>query len=121
MMDREARRFRRDCARHLGERTGTAIRYSHALRRRAVAWAKRRHEAGAAVAAIARELGLRPRTLRLWLREPTRKPCLRRLALDLAPGLPAPLPGPAVLVTPQGFRVEGLGLADLVSLLRGLR
>jgi len=66
-MDREARRFRHDAARHIGDRKGTAIRYTPTLRQRAVGIARRRRRSGSAVAAIARELGLRPDALRLWL------------------------------------------------------
>ncbi len=117
MMDSEARTFRQAAARHIGDRTGTAIRYSPALRGHAVAFAQRRGRPGVPVAAIARELGLRPRVLRLWLQEPRTKPRLRRVALEAAAS--APRPGPPVLVTPHGFRVEGLDVTSLVTLLRG--
>lgn len=122
-MNSEARQFRQAAARHLGDRTGTAIRYSPALRRRAVRFAHRHRRAGVPVAAIARELGLRPRGLRLWLLEPRTKPRLRRVALAASPAASAPRPEtttPPVLVTPRGFRVEGLDVAALVTLLRGL-
>lgn len=119
-MDTEVRRFRRDSVRHLGTRSGTAVRYTPALRRRAVGYARRRRDAGVAVAAIARELGLRPRTLGVWLREPTRTPRLRRVTLDPESAVTGP-GGRGVLVTPQGVRVEGLEVPDLVTLLRGLR
>ncbi|MGH7346949.1 MAG: hypothetical protein ACREK4_18720 [Candidatus Rokuibacteriota bacterium] len=71
--------------------------------------------------ALARELGLRPRALRLWLQELRSKPRLRRVAVGAGPEVAAPGPNTAVLVTPQGFRVEGLGFEALVTLLRGLR
>ena len=115
-MDAAVRRFQQDAAHHLGHRTGTAIRYTPALRRRAVAIARKRRGAGVAVAAVARELGVRPRALRLWLQSPTR-PRLRCVAIAKAPVAVADRP---VLITPQGFRVEGLGAADLVALLRAL-
>ncbi len=118
MMDSDARTFRQAAAQHLGNRTGTAIRYSPALRGQAVAFAQRRRRSGIPVAAIARELGLRPRVLRLWLQEPRTKPRLRRVALESAAS--APSPGLPVLVTPHGFRVEGLDVMSLVTLLRGL-
>lgn len=115
-MDAEARQFRRDAARHLGDRTGTAIRYTPALRRRAVVIARKRRGAGMAVAAIARELGVRPQALRLWLQTPA-PPRLRRVAIAAAPVAAVDRP---VLITPQGFRVEGLDAAGLVTLLRAL-
>lgn len=119
-MDREARTFRHDAARHIGDRTGTAIRYTPDLRRRAVGIARRRRRAGVAVAAIARDLGLRPDALRLWLEAPRSRPRLRRVAVTATPEPVAPASGLSVLVTPQGVRVDGLDLATLVALLRGL-
>jgi len=119
-MDREVRKFRHDAARHIGDRTGTAIRYTPALRRQAVGIARRRHRSGAAVAAIARDLGLRADALRLWLQEPRTQPRLRQVAVAAGPVSTTPVAGLSVLVTPQGVRVDGLGLDTLVMLLRGL-
>ncbi|MGH7228406.1 MAG: hypothetical protein ACREIH_04250 [Nitrospiraceae bacterium] len=119
-MDREARKFRHAAARHLGDRTGTAIRYSPALRRSAVVYARRRSRAGIPVTAIARDLGLRPEALRLWLQEPRSRPRLRRVAVAATPAPAAPPSGLSVLVTAQGVRVDGLDIATLVTLLRGL-
>jgi transposase-like protein len=115
-MDAAVRRFRQDAALHLGHRTGTAIRYTPALRRRAVVIARKRQDAGVAVAVVARELGVRPRALRLWLQTPAR-PRLRRVAIATPSVAAVDRP---VLITPQGFRVEGLGTAGLVALLRAL-
>ena len=119
-MDREARQFRRDAARHLGGRTGRSIRYSTDLRQRAMLFARRRERAGIPVAAIARELGLRARALRLWLQEPGSKPGLRRIAVATGPENATPVNGLSVLVTSQGVRVEGLDLGGVATLLRGL-
>ncbi len=119
-MDHQARTFRDDAARHIGDRTGTAIRYTPDLRRRAVEIAKRRRRAGVAVAAIARDLGLRPDALRLWLQAPRSRPRLRRVAVTATPEPVAPTFGLSALVTPQGVRVDGLDLKMLVTLLRGL-
>ena len=115
-MDAAVRRFQQDAAAHLGHRSGTAIRYTPRLRRRAVAIARKRREAGVAVAAVARELGVRPQALRLWLQSPER-PRLRRVTIAATPVAAVDHP---VLITPQGFRVEGLGAAGLVALLRAL-
>jgi transposase-like protein len=73
---------------------------------------------GVSVAAIARELGLRPRLLRLWLKAPRVKPRLRRVTLENTS--PSPATVTPTLVTPHGFRIEGLDVAGLVTLLRGL-
>jgi len=58
-MNREARRFRHEAGRHIGDRTGIAIRYTPSWVG-AVGIARRRRRTGDAVAAIARDLGLRP-------------------------------------------------------------
>jgi len=119
-MDREARTYRHDAARHIGERTGTAIRYTPGLRRRAVGIAQRRRRAGVAVATIARDLGLRPDALRLWLQAPRSRPHLRRVAVSATSETVAATSGLSVLVTPQGVRVDGLDLTALVAFVRGL-
>jgi predicted transcriptional regulator len=100
---------------------GTAVRYSKDLRRRAARFARRRRRLGTPVAAIARELGLRARTLRLWLQEPASPPRLRRVAVATEPENSGSARGVSVLVTSQGIRVEGLDLQAVVTLLRGLR
>ena len=114
-MDAAVRRFRQDVALHLGTRTGSAIRYTPALRRRAVVIARKRQDAGVAVAEVAGELGVRPHALRFWLQSPPR-PRLRRVSIA-TPAVAADRP---VLITPQGFRVEGLGATGLAALLRAL-
>jgi len=81
-----------------------------------VAIAQKRWDDGVAVTAVARELGVRPQALRLWLQSPAR-PRLRRVAISTPPVAAVDRP---VLITPQGFRVEGLGGAGLVALLRAL-
>src|SRR3989442_12191256 len=119
-MDREARTFRHDAARHIGDRTGTAIRYTPELRRRAVGIARRRCRAGVAVAAIARDLGLRPDAVRLWLQAPRSRPRLRRVAVTATPAPLAPTPGPSAPVPPQGAPVNRPDLAPPVARLSGL-
>ena len=79
-MDAAVRQFRQDAAVHVGHRTGTAIRYTPVLRRRAVVIAQKRQEAGIAAAVVARELGVRPHALRCWLQSPPR-PRLRRVTI----------------------------------------
>jgi transposase-like protein len=96
-----------------------ATRYPATARREAVRLARAEKARGIAVAATARALGLRPRTLGLWLRS---WPRLRRVEVTAA--LPEPRVEPearGTLVTPQGYRVEGLDLAALVRLLEALR
>lgn len=56
--------------------------------------------------------------LRLWLKEPHEKARLRRVTTENASTSPASTV--PTLVTPQGFRIEGLDVGGLAALLRGL-
>src|SRR6266487_2553645 len=98
-MDTAVRRFRKDAAVHLGHRTGTAIRYTPALRRRAVAIAQERRDTGVAVTSVARDLGVRPQSLRLWLQ-------------SLIRGARASTGGPGQRLVEGGHRAVQVGVVD---------
>ena len=99
-------------------RAPTATRYSEAFRLEVVSAARDRLAQGVAVSRIAHDLGLRPRTLGLWLRRnPASK--LRRIRVEAEPER-APAIANAVLVMPSGVRIEGLDLDGIVRLLRSL-
>lgn len=112
-MDARAREFRRQAAREGAG--GVGKRYSARLRREAVEIAGSRP--GDSQARIAADLGLHRVTLCRWLAvEATprfRSVEVRDLEVSTVESL--------VLVTPQGFRVEGLGVESLVRVLRSLR
>jgi len=99
-------------------RTGT--RYPEDLRAEIVTLARAGRAAGRSLGSLARGVGLSVPTLTGWLRRPA-PGRLRRVTV-------APSPSPAivaparrlVLITPQGFRVEGLDLATMVTMLRRL-
>jgi hypothetical protein len=63
--------------------------------------------AGVSLKRLATELGLPPYTLVRWLRRAPRR-SLRRVTV---PAAPLPPPPALVLVTPEGWRVEGLDVA----------
>jgi hypothetical protein len=120
MADRFSR-IRWEVARSLRSGRSRATRYPASVRRRAVVLARAENARGVPLAATARALGLRPRTLGLWLRSASR-PRLRRVEVtEASPGTPAERGVGPTLFTPQGCRVEGLDLASLVRLLRELR
>ena len=99
---------------------GTGVRYPGAVREAAIRLAHERHRAGHAVCDTARELGLRPATLYLWLR---RKPGKRLRPVAIIEGVApsaAALPSRPVLITPHGYRLEGFSCAEVVELLRRL-
>ena len=91
-------------------------RYSRELRERIVAFALARHDEGVSWATIASELGLSTQTLLSWRSVESR-------------GVTAMVPVRVVqdpprecvsVVSPTGFRIEGLALDDAVHALRAL-
>ncbi len=96
----------------------TAIRYSVAFRSEALEVAQRLQAQGVSVARIARDLGVRPKTLALWLRRGERRR-MRRVVV-VPSGLTEPQALRPVLVTVGGIRVEGLDLDAVVHVLRRL-
>jgi len=115
-MDARVKRFREGVARcGLG---GVGQRYPADLRAVAVAVAEDRREEP--LARVAAELGISTVSLQRWLEqgEP-----VRFRPVQVEPGIAQVLGTPArglALITPRGYRVEGLEAAQLVSLLRVL-
>jgi len=124
MLD-SARRLRSQARQFANRRKPTGTRYSSAFRAEVAAHAHVEVREGVAVARIARDLGLRPKTLTLWMRRmPASK--LRAVSVEHDPR-PGPMPAAvatperrAVVVTPSGVRVEGLDLDGIVQLMRSL-
>ena len=98
-----------------------AVRYPVGLRARVTACVRTRHAAGEGLPALARQLGIPTVTLERWLQTSPPEPRFRRIALaTAAAGVDERSRGELVLVTPSGYRVEGLSLASVRELL-GLR
>jgi hypothetical protein len=95
------------------------VRYPAAFRAAAVGLVGRGPGRRAALARVARALGLPSRSLARWLQQPAR-PVLRPVTIE--PALPpASVPGVRpVLITAHGVRVEGLDLDALVVVLKAL-
>jgi transposase len=85
----------------------------------AVEYLRRRRAAGATVSAIARELGVTRDTLLAWTASPGS-------GMEQAKFVPVsvvaekPAPSRIVVYGPGGVRVEGLDMAGVIVLLRGL-
>jgi transposase-like protein len=117
-----ARRLRSQAHKFENRHRPTGTRYSAAFRVEVVRHAQTRVREGVAVARVARELGLRAKTLTLWMRSaPAVK--LRPVRVERPP---RHVPDAAVtdrrvvIVTPSGVRVEGLDLDGIVQLMRSL-
>ena len=115
------RRLRSQVRRVENRRKPTGTRYSAGFRAEVVTLARARIAEGVAIARIARDLGLRPKTVTLWLRL-VPVPKLRAVRVDSDPR-PAPAVASElrpVVVTPSGVRIEGLDLDGVVRVVRSL-
>ena len=100
----------------LGPR-GRTTRIPDPIRARVVAYARQERAAGQSWARIARTVGLSAGALKNWSRTP---PAARTLVpVEVAATATMP-PMPLVVVSPDGYRVEGLDLATASALLRAL-
>lgn len=111
-MDARVKRFRDEVSRRGAG--GVGKRYPEELRAVAVAVAKARRDEP--LARVAADLGVSAVSLQRWLEQeaPAR---FRPVEVAPEPGVEAT---GVVLITPRGYRVEGLEAESLVSLLRVL-
>lgn len=117
-MDRELVELRRAVSDLGPKRPGRRI--PAALRVRLVALVRERQGAGASLRDLADSLGLSTETLTRWMA--TRPAALERGAERPLPVVVTSSPAAALtLVTPGGFRVEGLSVASVAELLARLR
>ena len=115
-MDERAKVLRARIRKAAGRKPSHRRRYPAELRRDAGRYAAERCRSGSSVKRVAAELGLSAPTLGIWTQEyRDNQPAIRPVAV--AEANPA---SSAVLVTPQGYRIEGLGLAEISELLRAL-
>ena len=116
-MTREAVLLKRELSR--GER-GRGKRYSTELRGRVTAWAQGRRQAGVSWVDIAQELGVGLDTVRRWCVSKKPSVVASRSLLPVRVVESSAASAKLVLVSPNGFRVEGLTLTEAASLLRAL-
>jgi transposase-like protein len=110
-MDKEAAILRRDLAR---VETGRGRRYPAELRARVVTWARRRRAAGASWEEIKRELGQKFDTVRRWCVDHGETKALVPVRV-VATQVPSRT---LSVVSPAGFRIDGLSAAEAAALLR---
>jgi hypothetical protein len=115
---------RQVAARLRGQLAAMGARYRGAripppLRAELIAYARTWRAAGTSMRTIAAALGVAPESIRRW----TQPPAAPSTALVPVRVVPDRLPAARsalTLVSPRGFRVEGLGLADVGTLLAAL-
>ena len=113
----ELQDLRRILATHNGRRLPSR------LRERVVAFARRRRHGGATIRAVGLELGFSYETIRRWT---SAAPADRVETMPVPVEIVAAAAAPAVertvsVVSPAGFRVDGLSLDEAATLLRALR
>jgi hypothetical protein len=96
---------------------GRGRRFPAALRERIVAWTAERRARGDEWCELSRELGIPAGTLKRWTTPSPEGPFSLR-PVDVIDDEP---PGRTVtIVAPSGLRVEGVTIADAITILRGL-
>lgn len=105
----EARFLRRELDR-IGTRRGQCV--APELKARATAWIAEQRAAGHTVAELAAELGVAPGTVLRW--------STGVRAIVPVHVVPDEVPVAIAVVSPSGFRIEGLSLSDAVRTLREL-
>jgi hypothetical protein len=110
-MDKEAAVLRRDLGR---VETGRGRRYPAELRARVVTWARGRRAAGASWEELKRELGQQFDTVRRWCVDGGETKALVPVRV-VATKVPSRT---LSVVSPAGFRIDGLTPAEAAALLR---
>lgn len=113
MGDQEAAILRRELGRVV-ERRGRC--FSAALKQRVAEWIVKRRSAGATVTEVAAELGLAQGTVLRWSGEHKTRRAL--VPVEVVPEQHAERV--LSVVSPAGFRVDGLSLVEAAALLRAL-
>ena len=115
-MEERARVFREAVTAQASGRAGRSMRYSESLRKEATSFVKEGLGQGLSVVSCSKLLGVSDKTLYEWLRKDDIVHGLRRVEVsDVSEADNA-----GVLVSPSGWRVEGLNLEALTTLLRQL-
>lgn len=96
---------------------GRGRRYPAALRERAVRYARSRRDEGASWATIGEELTVRWETLRRWCMDV--EPPSAMVPVEVFSTSPLPQSEVAV-VSPTGWRLEGIDVREAVAVLRAL-
>jgi hypothetical protein len=99
-------------------RGGARWRTPAALRDEITVWAREVRAEGYSLGAVARAIGLSQSALGRWMSEQEQAGGLRRVRV--AGEDRRVEPGTVVIVTPAGYRLEGLSLDDAVNVLRRL-
>jgi len=115
-MDKEFENLRREVARR---DRGRGLQYPQSLRDRVARWARGRRQRGAGWRELAAEIGIAAESLRRWAtRDEAATALVPIRVVDETEGVDAE---PCLrLITPAGYRVEGLTVAEVIVVVRSL-
>ena len=114
-MDAKLQAFRKQAREENRGRVGIRRRYSRELRLDAVGYLKRRKRAGGTLKEAASELGVSGWSLLRWVRDSETRPGLVPVEVEQSEETMT-----LTLVTPVGYRIEGLSEESLVRLVERL-
>lgn len=120
-MDPRVRRFRKQARVENRGRSPVQVRYSESLRREAVSYLMEQRRRGTSVDTVASELGVSGWSLTRWSRRGDSDAGGLREVEVVSQGAQSDGEGGLTLVTPDGYRIEGLdrnGIRDLLESLR---
>ncbi len=93
-------------------------RTPRALREEITEWARELQSSGYAISWIALEIGLSESALRRWLDSDNKGKGFQ--AVRLVASIKEAISGKPALISPSGYRLEGLSLADTIDVFRRL-
>lgn len=117
-MSERVSRLRQQASRFVDAGRPPRTRYPAKFREQVLVLARERRSQGLSLSRVAAELGLKAKTLSIWLRSPVRA-AVRRVIV--APEVPVGREAGPVVVLAEGLRIEGLTVEGVAHLLRALR
>ena len=121
-MDARVRRFRKEARKENGGCTGKRRRYSRGLRAEGVAYLRERMKQGASFETVVSELGVSGWSLVRWRRGVSAEKSSKLQPVEEVSERVDDASTSAVsVVTPDGYRIEGLDRGEVASMLELLR
>jgi hypothetical protein len=114
-MDAKVKEFRKRARLENGGRGGRSLRYSRELRMEAVSYLARKKREGVGLERVASELGVSSWSLLRWVRDSETRPGLVPVEVEQSEETMT-----LTLVTPLGYRIEGLSEEGVLRLVERL-
>jgi len=120
-MDARVRRFRKQAREENRGRSGRRRRYSGSLRALAVGYLRQQMKRGSSTETVASELGVSGWSLIRWTRRTRVEKSVGLRPVAVVPDGAEVRSSTVTLVTPDGYRIEGLRGLDVRPVLEALR